>query len=72
MEIVWLQAHAHYRAKEMTFKIKYPDGRTETALRVNWNPYWQQLYYPVKPLVAPEGDAASDRGPLRQFAQQSI
>ena len=54
-EIVWLQAHAHYRAKEMTFTIGYPDGRTETALRVNWNPYWQQLYYPAKPLVAPKG-----------------
>jgi len=54
-EIVWLQAHAHYRAKEMTFNVEYPDGRSETALHVNWNPYWQSLYYPAKPLVAPKG-----------------
>jgi hypothetical protein len=52
-EIVWLQAHAHYRAKEINFTVACPDGRSETALRVNWNPYWQQLYYPVKPLIAP-------------------
>ena len=54
-EIVWLQAHAHYRAKEMTFNVEYPDGRKETELRVNWDPYWQSIYYPVKPLIAPTG-----------------
>jgi hypothetical protein len=54
-EIVWMQAHAHYRAKEMTLNIAYPDGRKETALRVNWNPNWQGLYYPVQPIQAPKG-----------------
>jgi len=54
-EIIWLQAHAHYRAKEMTFRIDFPDGRSETALRVNWDPYWQSLYYPAKPITVPKG-----------------
>jgi len=54
-EIVWMQAHAHYRAKEMTFGFAFPDGRQETALQIHWNPYWQSLYYPSKPIQAPKG-----------------
>lgn len=54
-EIVWLQAHAHYRAKEITFNAEYPDGRKETTLKIHWDPNWQGLYYPTKPLVAPKG-----------------
>jgi len=55
VKIVWLQAHAHMRAKEFTFKIYYPDGRSETALHVSWNPYWQTIYYPAQPIIAPKG-----------------
>jgi hypothetical protein len=55
-EIAWLQAHAHYRAKGMEFSFVYPDGRGETALKVNWNPLWQTIYYPTKAIVAPKGD----------------
>jgi len=55
VKIVWLQAHAHMRAKEFTFKIFYPDGRDETALHVFWNPYWQTIYYPTEPIIAPKG-----------------
>jgi len=54
-DIVWLQGHAHYRAKEMTFTVDYPDGRRETALRLLWHPYWQLLYYPATPLRTPKG-----------------
>jgi hypothetical protein len=54
-EIVWMQAHAHYRAKEMTFSYAFPDGRNETALKIHWDPYWQSLYYPTKPIHAPKG-----------------
>ena len=39
----------------MTFNVEYPDGRKETELHVSWDPYWQSIYYPVKPLVAPKG-----------------
>jgi hypothetical protein len=54
-EIIWMQPHAHMRAKEMTFTIAYPDGRTEDALHVRYNPYWQLLYYPTTPLLARKG-----------------
>jgi hypothetical protein len=54
-EVVWMQGHAHYRAKEMTFSFYYPDGRNETALRINWNPNWQSLYYPEAPITTPKG-----------------
>ena len=54
-EIIWLQAHAHYRAKDLTFSFRFPDGRNETALRVNWDPYWETIYYPTTPIHAPRG-----------------
>lgn len=54
-EIVWMQGHAHYRAKEMTFSFQYPDGRNETALRLKWHPFWQLLYYPTTSIKAPQG-----------------
>jgi hypothetical protein len=39
----------------MKFDILYPDGRDVTALRVNWDPYWQTIYYPTNPILAPKG-----------------
>jgi hypothetical protein len=35
--------------------MAFPDGREETALQVHWNPYWQSLYYPSQPIMAPKG-----------------
>lgn len=61
-EIVWMQGHAHYRAKEMRFTITYPDGRSEVALHVRWNPNWQQVYYPEKPIIAPKGTLLTIEG----------
>jgi hypothetical protein len=54
-QIVWLQGHAHYRAKELTFTINHIDGRSEVPLKLHWHPYWQLLYYPMKVIVAPKG-----------------
>jgi hypothetical protein len=54
-EIIWMQGHAHYRAKEMTFSVEHPDGRLETPLRLRWHPFWQLLYYPATPIVAKKG-----------------
>lgn len=61
-EIVWLQAHAHYRAKEFTFDITAPGKSTERVLKVRWDPNWQGLYYPVQPLIAPKGTVLLNRG----------
>lgn len=54
-ELIWLQGHAHYRAKQMTFDINYPDGRDDRVLRIHWNPEWQGLYYPSTPMMLPKG-----------------
>jgi mono/diheme cytochrome c family protein len=54
-DIVWLQMHAHYRAKQFTFDIAYPDGRDDRLLKVNWNPYWQTIYYPTEVIHAAKG-----------------
>lgn len=54
-DIVWMQGHAHYRAKEMTFSFEFPDGKQETALRLKWHPFWQLLYYPTQAINAPKG-----------------
>lgn len=54
-EIVWLQAHAHYRAKSFGFEMTRPGAVAEPILKVRWDPNWQGLYYPVQPLVAPKG-----------------
>jgi len=54
-EIVWMQMHAHYRAKNFTITVEHPDGTSEKVLRVNWDPYWQSIYYPSEPLVLPKG-----------------
>lgn len=61
-EIVWMQAHAHYRAKELTFDITYPGKPAERILKVHWDPNWQGLYYPAKPLVAPKGTVLRNGG----------
>jgi hypothetical protein len=55
VKIMWLQMHAHLRAKEFTFRFFYPDGREEIPLKVKWDPYWQTVYYPTEPLVLPKG-----------------
>ena len=33
-DLVWMMPHMHFRGKDMTYRLTYPDGRTETALHV--------------------------------------
>ena len=44
-ELVWMSPHMHYRGKEMTWILTYPDGRTEPILRVPHFQYNWQLQY---------------------------
>jgi hypothetical protein len=49
-----LWPHMHYRGKDMTFIVRYPNGREETLLSVpKYNPNWQVTYEPTKPLKIP-------------------
>ena len=44
----------HYRGKDMTFVLKYPNGREETLLSVpRYDPNWQITYELAKPLKVP-------------------
>jgi len=54
--LVGLRPHMHLRGKSFEFRAVYPDGETETLLRVpkfdfNWQPY----YYLETPKVLPRG-----------------
>jgi hypothetical protein len=56
VELVYVQPHMHVRGKEMTVRLTYPDGRSETILSVpRYDFHWQIVYYLVKPLRLPQG-----------------
>ena len=48
--------HMHLRGKAFEYSAVYPDGKTETLLRVpKYDFYWQLDYKLAKPLVVPPG-----------------
>jgi len=56
VELVFVQPHMHLRGKDMTVRLTYPDGRTETILSVpHYNFEWQVIYYLAKPIQLPMG-----------------
>jgi hypothetical protein len=55
-QLVWLQPHMHLRGKDMEMRLIYPDGRSETILRVpHYSFLWQLGYDEAKPLPIPKG-----------------
>ena len=51
-----MQPHMHYRGKDFEFRAIYPNGQTETLLRVlNYNFSWQLSYDLAKPIPLPKG-----------------
>jgi hypothetical protein len=56
LKLAGLHPHMHTRGKDFEYRIVYPDGRTETILRVpkyNWR--WQLWYNLADPLFLPKG-----------------
>jgi hypothetical protein len=50
-KVVAFLPHMHLRGKDFEYRVKYPDGRTETILRVpRYDFSWQLSYFPVKDL----------------------
>ena len=46
----------HFRGKQMTYEVKFPDGRTETLLKVpRYNFDWQLGYDVAAPIKLPKG-----------------
>jgi hypothetical protein len=55
-QLVWLQPHMHLRGKDMEMRLIYPDGRSETILKVpHYSFLWQLGYDEWKPLPIPKG-----------------
>jgi len=56
VELVYVQPHMHVRGKDMTVRLTFPDGRSETILKVpRYDFHWQVVYYLDKPLHLPQG-----------------
>ncbi len=56
VQLVFVQAHMHLRGKDMTVRLIYPDGGSETVLSVpHYDSSWQIIYYLDKPLELPKG-----------------
>jgi hypothetical protein len=55
-KVVAFLPHMHLRGKDFEYRVKYPDGRTETILRVpHYSFSWQLSYYPETDLQLPAG-----------------
>jgi hypothetical protein len=55
-KVVAFLPHMHLRGKDFEYRVKYPDGRTETILSVpHYSFSWQLSYYPQKDLELPAG-----------------
>lgn len=51
-----LLPHMHLRGKDFEYRAVFPDGHTETLLKVpNYSFSWQLSYYLQKPLLLPKG-----------------
>ncbi len=49
--LVWMSPHMHFRGKDMTWSVTYPDGRREVVLSVPRYQYaWQLQYHTDVPL----------------------
>ena len=56
VELIGMQPHMHSRGKDFEFRAIYPNGETETLLRVpNYSFSWQLSYNLAKPIVLPQG-----------------
>jgi len=54
--LLYMQPHLHLRGTRMTIQATYPDGRSESLLRVpHYNYQWQLIYLRDKPLKLPKG-----------------
>jgi hypothetical protein len=55
-ELVWLSPHMHLRGKDMTYRLVFPDGRTEMVLSVpHYDFNWQLGYDVEQPIKLPKG-----------------
>ena len=55
-DILAIQPHAHYRAKEIVGTATFPDGTSRRVMYIrDWDFRWQHVYRLVEPLALPKG-----------------
>jgi hypothetical protein len=55
-ELVWFMPHMHLRGKDMTYRLTYPDGKSEIVLSVPKYDYqWEIGYEPASPIRVTKG-----------------
>lgn len=63
MTLLSLSPHMHLRGKGFQFDVIYPDGKTETILKLNsWDLNWQLAYKLAEPLALPPGSRVKATG----------
>jgi hypothetical protein len=71
--LVQMMPHMHLRGKDMTYRLTYPDGRTQVVLSVpKYDFNWQLVYQPLTPIFMPKGtkiriDAHFDNSTANKF-----
>jgi hypothetical protein len=59
-DMLAIQPHAHYRAKEIIGTATFPDGTTRRVMHIrDWDFRWQHVYRLVEPLPLPKGTRLS-------------
>jgi Flp pilus assembly protein TadD len=59
-DILAIQPHAHYRAREILGTATFPDGRSQRVMHIReWDFRWQHVYRLVEPLALPRGTRLS-------------
>ena len=59
-EMLAIQPHAHYRAKEIVGTATFPDGSARRVMHIrDWDFRWQHVYRLVEPLPLPKGTRLS-------------
>ncbi|MCA1584365.1 MAG: tetratricopeptide repeat protein [Acidobacteria bacterium] len=62
VQLLAIQPHAHYRAREVEGTATLPDGSTRTLLRIgDWDFRWQHVFRYVEPVSLPRGTKLSMR-----------
>jgi hypothetical protein len=54
-ELVWFLPHMHLRGKDMTYRLLYPAGASETVFSVKYDFAWQLGYEVKQPILVPKG-----------------
>lgn len=54
-ELVWFLPHMHLRGKDMTYRLIYPSGVSETVLSVKYDFNWQLACDVKTPIPVPKG-----------------